>query len=255
MPAMLTACNCAISSSSWKVPTPVRRFPVLRVSPTGDRVVLAAGAGVEAWSGAGERVWTHRGADKSNYWYSAAFSPGGDRLAYTDIDGSAHVLRVFDARTGAVLATVPGVRDDTTLAFSPRGDVVVGGTTAGPVRVWDAEGRPAIQPIPTGTLWSMALSPDGTRVATGGEDQTARVWDLLTGKAWTAPLRHQSRVADIRFSADGRLVVTGSQEGGRVWDAATGRLLIGPLGGGRLDRRADPLPGGEPVAHRPGGDL
>src|SRR5262249_12708042 len=42
-------------------------------------------------------------------------------------------------------------------------------------------------------------------------------------------LRHLSRVADARFSADGRFVVTGSREGGRVWDAATGRLLTVPF--------------------------
>jgi hypothetical protein len=42
-------------------------------------------------------------------------------------------------------------------------------------------------------------------------------------------MRHQSRVADASFSADGRFVVTGSAEGGRVWDAATGRLLTVPV--------------------------
>jgi WD40 repeat protein len=64
---------------------------------------------------------------------------------------------------------------------------------------------------------------------TAGADKTARVWDTETGKPVTPPLLHSELVAEARFSADGRFVVTSSPQGERVWDAATGRLLTVPF--------------------------
>ena len=48
--------------------------------------------------------------------------------------------------------------------------------------------RPDIDPVlatlagHTGEVWSVALSPDGKRLATGSRDKTARVWDAETGE-------------------------------------------------------------------------
>ena len=35
----------------------------------------------------------------------------------------------------------------------------------------------------TGWVSSVSFSPDGTRIVTGSEDQTAKVWDARTGTA------------------------------------------------------------------------
>jgi len=68
-------------------------------------------------------------------------------------------------------------------------------------------------------------SPDGTRVATASQDDTARLWDARTGEELVA-LKHRSDVNSVAFSPDGRLVVTASQDKtARVWDAVTGEKL------------------------------
>jgi hypothetical protein len=77
---------------------------------------------------------------------------------------------------------------------------------------------------------SVQFSPDGTRIVTASDDNTARVWDAATGKTLGEPLRHEGSVISAQFSSDGTRIVTGSFDNtARVWDAATGKVLGEPL--------------------------
>jgi WD40 repeat protein len=74
-------------------------------------------------------------------------------------------------------------------------------------------------------LSTAAFSPDGKRVVTAAYDETARVWDVETGKT-TALLGHEDGVTCAAFSRDGEKIVTGGQDGtARVWQASTGFCL------------------------------
>jgi WD40 repeat protein len=68
-----------------------------------------------------------------------------------------------------------------------------------------------------GQVNKAAFSPDGRRVVTGSQDETARVWEAATGKPLSIPLRHDGPVAPVAFSPDGRTVLTGSWQGARLW--------------------------------------
>jgi WD40 repeat protein len=48
----------------------------------------------------------------------------------------------------------------------------------------------------------VAFSPYGTRLVSGGKDQTARLWDVTTDKE-LATLQGKSQVRSLCFSADG----------------------------------------------------
>ena len=82
-----------------------------------------------------------------------------------------------------------------------------------------------------GRLNCAVISPGkGRRVLLAGDDGTARVFDMGTGKPTSAPLRHGDAVVQAAFSPDGKRVVTASWDRtARVWDAATGKPLTGPL--------------------------
>ena len=71
----------------------------------------------------------------------------------------------------------------------------------------------------------MALSPDGSILATGGK--TVQLWEVRTGKKLRELKGHLKRTQSIVFSADGQLLVSGGSYGTtNVWDVATGRHLV-----------------------------
>ena len=68
-----------------------------------------------------------------------------------------------------------------------------------------------------GSVWSVAFNPDGTLLATGSDDGSARLIRVADG-AEIARLDHGNVVSAVAFSFDGTLLATGSDDGSaRLW--------------------------------------
>jgi WD40 repeat protein len=126
-------------------------------------------------------------------------------------------------------------------AFGADGKVVVTAGDAGLLRVWDTgTGREKAVFGPKGwQVTRLAMSADGATVAAASElrksgqplgtklPREVKVWDAATGKELHTLLAKALPVTDLGFSADGRLLVSGtdSVQGGevKVWEVATGK--------------------------------
>jgi WD40 repeat protein len=187
------------------------------------------------------------------------FSPDGTQLVTAIGDKRA---RVWDARTGALLRELKGHTTGVVCAaFSPDGTRLVTGGGAQPrsfgpagftgvqgpgeTKVWDTRTWKPLFDLKghTDGVSSVAFSPDGTRIVTGGGDiftnvpAEVKVWDAQKGGKALLDLNSitsgrstvgiTSGRSTVSFSPDGTRIVTGNADGtATVVDAKTGAVLL-----------------------------
>jgi WD40 repeat protein len=71
------------------------------------------------------------------------------------------------------------------------------------------------------TVRAVALSPDGTLVATAGDDASVRIWDVATGNR-SQRMPRPAAIRSLAFSPDGAYLAVGGADGSlTLWDTAT----------------------------------
>jgi RNA polymerase sigma factor (sigma-70 family) len=128
---------------------------------------------------------------------------------------------IWDAATGRLRRRVPGtgspaICSDGKALATVSGRLIDIETGKELLRLKGAEGGPA------------AISPDGLIVAGGEVTESAKVilWDAKTGRELRRLAGHAEHVTVLAFSADSKLVVSGSTDQTvRVWEVSSGKEL------------------------------
>jgi WD40 repeat protein len=79
----------------------------------------------------------------------------------------------------------------------------------------------------SGSVYSIAFSPNGCQAVSGSADNTLKLWDLRTGECLRTFKGHTQGVRTVTISPNGQEILSGSDWDHtlKLWDAATGRCL------------------------------
>ena len=244
----------------WDTPSGVRFFEGdharVAYSPDGARL-LAGGRDLLKLIDAGTGQVLHSFAGHSGDVTTVAFSADGKRvLAGIGFDGKPDAstdqgkIKVWDVASGRLLRTLRGHGKGVGAAvFTPDGSRIISGGTYdvapdaaigyGKLRFWNAETGALIRAIDAHheAVNAVAVSPDGTRVATGSDldpisfgllyqIETIRLWDAASGKLIHTFGGPTTPVHALAFSPDGARLLSGSDDNlVRLWDASGGKLI------------------------------
>ena len=195
-------------------------------SPDGQTLASAGrDATVQLWDvETGELLKTFSGNDRE--FRTVVFSPDGQLLAS---GGWISEIHLWDVRTGSLLNTFPEKYGVEALAFSPDGRFLAsgGGFKDPTIRLWNvrtgekrftltghAKNRNSGH---TSDVYSVAFSPDGRLLASGGIDGV-RLWNPTTGHGLVTLTANKSSVSVVMFSSDGRTLASGESGGIFLWD-------------------------------------
>jgi WD40 repeat protein/DNA-binding XRE family transcriptional regulator len=234
----LAAANGSFSSGSiqvWKFPEEKALFTIQRNSsmwavswsPLGDLLAFAGhGTTLEVWNPFTARPVHHytfsnpnlTGINRVQWSFDARY------LASADDSGTVHV---WEVATGKLITVYHGHKGRVMdIAWCPGEYRIASASTDKTAQVWDAlSGRHIVTYAGhKDEVHGIDWSPDRKYIVSGGFDTTVQIWDALTGQHIATyagqGTRPGARLLTVCWSANGKLIASGSQEQGiDVWQA------------------------------------
>jgi nucleoside phosphorylase len=232
---------------------------VLSVAFSPDSKILASSSNLEVrdgciklWDVESARIRQTLGGGLMNLRVSSlAFSPDGQTLASGHAEAK---IRLWQLNGGKLLHTLKGHGwDVNSLAFSREGRFLVSGGLDGAIKIWNWRSEKEVRTLKrpsrsewigslvswfdssVGSIWSVAVSPDGKTFASAGSDMPIELWELETGKPVRILTEHSGTVYSVAFSSDGKTLASGGEDNTiKLWNVGTGELLeilehLGPV--------------------------
>lgn len=181
--------------------------------------------------------------------YSIAFSPDGETLASGSADKTIGLWSATKEKQGGLMS-ITGSVDKTINPWNAKKNVLITGGFTAISPQGNVSNTKHIKTLVGHryTVHTVAFSPDGQTLASGGEDNAIILWDTTTGEhtrtlarptgAFVGPTEtlvgHTDTVYSVAFSPDGETLASGSEDSTIIlWNTTTGehiKTLARPTG-------------------------
>ena len=194
-------------------------------SSDGKQLSIVGASQIERWdvSSPGKepprKLATIKGPDS----LEITLSPDGKIFATVTYD---QIVRLWDAASHKELATLEGYESiNGALTFSPDGKLF-SLCFKYQIEVWDISslGKERPQKLASlkghdGFVYSMIFSPDSKMIASASDDNTVRLWSVVSQTELATLKGHDNPVKMVTFSSDGKMLASGSQDKTvKLWD-------------------------------------
>ncbi|MGY5874648.1 MAG: WD40 repeat domain-containing protein [Candidatus Thorarchaeota archaeon] len=136
-------------------------------------------------------------------------------------------IRLYDVRNCEEMQRMQDEFLCTSLAFSPKGDIVASGGVDRVVKLWDIRTGTQIATLEGHTypILSLSFSPDGTGLVSASGDTTLITWDVDNHQKLHQMKGHSLYVVSCDWSPTENLIVSASVDATIIlWNSETGEL-------------------------------
>jgi len=161
---------------------------------------------------------------------SLAYTPDGKILA----SGSFQEVDLWDIKTGTILHRLTGFAHNVVaLAFAADGKLLATGggapTEDGEIKVFEVGSWKLVTDVKAGhsdTVYGVAFSPDGKKIASASADKFIKVFEVPSGKFLKSFEGHTHHVLDVGWKSDGKLLASaGADNAIKIWDYEKGEQV------------------------------
>ncbi|HEX2905254.1 MAG TPA: hypothetical protein VHO69_00230, partial [Phototrophicaceae bacterium] len=154
------------------------------------------------------------------------FNPDGQTAYFTD---NVVNLRQLDLNNGAIQLIVQEPDATGVMAYSPAHALIALATKSGVIEVWNIDNRTKHKTLTghTERIRDLAFSSDGVTLASGSEDNTVRIWNVLSGES-SVLAQYEDDVAALAFSPDGSelfVIDVSGRFSATTYDVTTGQAI------------------------------